>query len=116
MNALGPFTFDEPEDDDLGPWTIGDAAHNDVANIYSDENATVEITREASIATARLFAAAPDLLMQLENVVAAWNRLYAMINPRDSFPSAFVDLAEDTEFRELQSARAAVAKVTGGAP
>ena len=115
MNALGPFTFDEPEDDDLGPWTIGDAAHNDVANIYSDENATVKITREASIATARLFAAAPEMLATLTDI-AQGNVPHGFLEP------TFNNAETPAEFKARfctwmqTTARAAVAKVTGGAP
>jgi len=54
--------------------------------------------------------AATNLVMQAKNVVAAWDRLYALINPRDSFPQQFADLAEDTEFREIQWLRQALEK------
>jgi hypothetical protein len=55
--------------------------------------------------------AATNLVMQAKNVVAAWDRLYALINPRDSFPQRFADLAEDTECREIQWLRQALEKV-----
>jgi hypothetical protein len=50
--------------------TICDAANNDVANVYSKDDTTVDITREEAIATARLFAAAPDLLTCLKETLA----------------------------------------------
>lgn len=50
-----------------------------------------------------------ETLAQLQIVVAAWDRLYALINPRDAFPLNYANLAEDIEFREMQSARAAIA-------
>lgn len=57
-----------------------------------------------------------NLLVQAENMIAAWDRLYALINPRGNFPLAFADLAEDTEFREVLWLRAALAATkTGGA-
>lgn len=64
-------------------------------------------------ANARLIAAAPDLYEALEAVVAEWDRLYEMINPRSAFPLIFADSAEDAEFRQLQKARAALAKARG---
>lgn len=51
-----------------------------------------------------------NLLMQAENMLAAWDRMYRLINPRDNFPKVFADLTEDMEFRELQWLRRAVAE------
>lgn len=51
-----------------------------------------------------------NLLMQAENMLAAWERMYRLINPRDNFPKVFADLTEDMEFRELQWLRRAVAE------
>ena len=71
MALLTPLRFlaidqiGEPPEDDYGPWTICDAANNDVAEVYSVQNAGVPTSREDSIAYARLFAAAPDLLEAL---------------------------------------------------
>jgi len=52
-----------------------------------------------------------NLLMQAQNMVAAWDRMYALINPRHNFPRVFADLTEDMEFRELQWLRKAIANV-----
>jgi hypothetical protein len=59
----GPWEFLEAFTSDR-PITIGEvnAPHNDIANVYSADDATVSITREQAIANARLIAAAPDLL------------------------------------------------------
>lgn len=51
-----------------------------------------------------------NLVMQAENMLAAWERMYRLINPRDNFPKVFADLTEDMEFRELQWLRRAVAE------
>ena len=65
----GPWAFLEAEDDladRIGPWTIGGPKLDDIAEVYSDENATVGIVRDEAIANARLIAAAPDLLEALQ--------------------------------------------------
>ncbi len=108
---IGPFTFDDPDHDDLGPWMIGDAAHNDVAEVYSEENATVKITRETSIATARLFVSAPDMLKALTDI-AQGNVPAGFLEP------TFNNQETPAQFKErfctwMQStARAAIAKAT----
>ncbi len=51
--------------------TIADAVDNDVAVIFSANDATVSTTREQAIAIARLFAAAPDLADALEATAEA---------------------------------------------
>ena len=72
MVALNtPFLWLEADDHDEPhragrPLTICDTYDNDVAEIYSREDATVSTTREQAIAIARLFAAAPDLVAALK--------------------------------------------------
>ena len=65
-HTQGPWKFIEDDgrqvDDCLGPYTICDEARNDLASVYSRENATVAISRTCAIANARLIATAPDLL------------------------------------------------------
>ena len=50
------------------PLTIVNSDDDDVAEIYSADDATVSIPREAAIATARLFAAAPAMLATLKEI------------------------------------------------
>jgi hypothetical protein len=88
-------------EDSIGPWTVCDAANNDVANIYSDENATgPKITREESIANARLIAAAPYLLDVLKTLVQS-------CDPGDG-------AIYSPDMSAIEDARAAIAKATGG--
>ena len=47
------------------PLTIAGPADDDLANVYSRENATVAIPHKESIANARVMAAAPDMLAAL---------------------------------------------------
>lgn len=72
-HTLGPWEFIEDDgrqvDDCLGPYTICDEARNDLASVYSRENATVAISRSCAIANARLIAAAPDLLDALQDAL-----------------------------------------------
>lgn len=63
-HSPGPWRYLEDHDGDAAgrPLTVCDAANNDLAEVYSREDATVDISREQAIANARLIAAAPDLL------------------------------------------------------
>lgn len=91
------FHFDEPEGADTGPWLITDDAANDVAEVFSNENSTVSISRKDSIATARLFAASSDLLAALTELTNCHaNGGYVL--PNDDV---------------LAAARAAIAKAEG---
>lgn len=74
----GPWEFLEASDTEGNgnagkPLTICEVVgdHNDIANVYSSDNATVSITRAEAIANARLIAAAPDLLQALRVLVAS---------------------------------------------
>jgi len=62
-----PWTFLEADDHDqphnyCQPLTICGGNTDDLANIYSADDADVSIPREEAVANARLIAAAPDLL------------------------------------------------------
>jgi hypothetical protein len=63
----GPWRFleegdTESEHNRCRPLTVCGPGDDDLANVYSRDDATVTISREESIANARLIAAAPDLL------------------------------------------------------
>ena len=65
---LGPFRV--LTDDDVKPFpgsqTISDDRSNDVADVYSRDDTTNDVPQDVAVATARLFAAAPDLLAALQ--------------------------------------------------
>jgi len=73
QHTPGPWSFLEGEDDETptsGPLTICDRANlDDLANVYSRDDATVSVPFEEAIANARLIAAAPDLLDALTLLV-----------------------------------------------
>lgn len=63
----GPWRFledgdTESEHNRCRPLTVCGPGDDDLANVYSRDDATVTISREEAIANARLIAAAPDLL------------------------------------------------------
>ena len=96
----GPWEFLEADDPNgeynaCRPLTISGGG-DDLANIYSADDATVDITRDAAIANARLIAAAPDLLAALK-LVRNWGRV------------------EDLAQSEVASIDAAIAKAEGRA-
>lgn len=67
----GPWTFLEggrtEEDGNAGhPLTICGPDGDDLANVYSRDDATVNISREEAIANARLMTAGPAMLEALE--------------------------------------------------
>lgn len=96
--------LENSDDEDSGaPITVCDASDNDLANVYSVEDATVNISREAAIANARLIAAAPDLADLARNVAAFDDALLKSADLN-------VIRAALHEFRE--QARAAIAKAT----
>lgn len=45
-----------------------------------------------------------------EKMIAAWDRMYALINPRSSFPLVFADMTEEIEFNEGLKLRAILAE------
>jgi hypothetical protein len=95
-----------------GPWfntSQDDTPMGEVMDQPLDSGTTlfISVCGPNAKADARLIAAAPELLEALQGCLAAWNRLY---------PSMPVDTAyEDCEFREMQKARAAIAKAGGAA-
>ncbi|RYH32944.1 MAG: hypothetical protein EON54_20630 [Alcaligenaceae bacterium] len=73
-SALGPFRFlEDGRTEDEGsagrPLTICDEADNDAAQVFSEDDSTVSISRAKAAETARLFAAAPELLDALLRVL-----------------------------------------------
>lgn len=87
----GPWTFLEADylAEASGPFTIGGGPNNDdIANVYSRENATVSISDEEAIANARLISAAPDMVEALEKVMAAYD---AQSWPLENDIGLFVD-------------------------
>lgn len=66
----GPWRYLEDHDGDAAcsPLTVCDSDSNDLASIYSRDDATVDIPREQAIANARLIAAAPELLARLVEI------------------------------------------------
>tara|TARA_R110000868_G_scaffold47103_2_gene154952 strand:+ start:563 stop:901 length:339 start_codon:yes stop_codon:yes gene_type:complete len=60
----------------------------------------------------RLISSAPDLLEALENVVAAWDAMYAKTKMSEPHSAEM----ENMEFRQFQKARAAIAKAEGKQP
>ena len=60
-------------------------------------------------ANARLIAAAPELLESAESVIAAWGKFLSSFD----YVPGIGDTAEDLEFREMLSLRAAIAKAKG---
>lgn len=70
---LGPFRFleDGRTEDEANagrPLTICDAENNDAAQVFSEDDSSVYITRTKAIETARLFIAAPLMLKTLTNM------------------------------------------------
>lgn len=95
-----------------GPW-----AHHPEDNIIAAPDGrgliewqarSVHVSIEERDANARLIAAAPELLEALKGALAAWDRLYPSMPVNEAY--------EDCEFREMQRARAAIAKVTVSQP
>ena len=77
-HTSGPWTFLEADylDEASGPFTIGGGPNNDdIANVYSKEDATVSISREEAAANARLISAAPDMV---EALIGAAEALYGL--------------------------------------
>lgn len=73
----GPWSFLEGEDGDTptsGPLTITGGNLDDLANVYSRDDATVSVPFEQAIANAALIASAPELLDALKGVVAVADR------------------------------------------
>jgi hypothetical protein len=78
----GPWVFledgrTETPENACEPLTICGPKADDLANVYSNDDATVSIARAQAVANARLIAAAPDLLEALLNVMAMeslWGR------------------------------------------
>ena len=70
MSTIKPGPFRVLLDDDGKPYpgsqTISDDHSNDVADVYSRDDTTNDVPQEVAVATARLFAAAPDLLAALQ--------------------------------------------------
>ena len=71
----GPWEFleagrTEEEGNACRPLTICGGNNDDLANVYSRDDATVAISREEAIANARLIAAAPELLAVLQRLEA----------------------------------------------
>jgi hypothetical protein len=69
----GPWAFleegrTEEDGNRCRPLTICGPNHDDLANVYSSDDATVSIPRSEAIANARLFAAAPDMLQTLRDL------------------------------------------------
>lgn len=95
------FHFSEPEDDDTSPWLISDDAANDVAEVFSNENSTVSISRADSIVTARMFAAAPELLAALHLTKGNIDRLVEVWG------------SEGVTRRVIDAINAAIAKAEG---
>ena len=65
------------------PFTICNAVGDDVATIYSADDATVDVTRAQAIATARLFAAAPamlDVLREVQFTLSPHGRLGGLVD------------------------------------
>lgn len=111
---LGPFRFleDGRTEDEANagrPLTICDAENNDVAQVFSEDDSTVFITRTKASETARLFAASPQLLQALKKIC-------------NSFPTDF-EAAEihwpphvlEEMTTAYEQGRAAIAKATGAA-
>ena len=70
----GPWTFleaDNHEDEvnDGRPLTICTPNNDDLANVYSSDDSTVNIPRAEAVANAHLIAAAPDLLDALRELL-----------------------------------------------
>lgn len=77
QHTPGPWRYLEDHDGDNAgrPLTVCDAANNDLANVYSQDDATVDISRGEAIANARLIAAAPDglaLAKGLAHTIKHW--------------------------------------------
>jgi len=73
----GPWRFLEADDhnrDDNScrPITICGPADDDLANVYSSDDSTVSISREETVANARLIAAAPNLLEAAKDALSGW--------------------------------------------
>jgi hypothetical protein len=101
---LGPFRFledgrTEDEANEGRPLTICDEQDNDAANVFSEDDSTVFITRDKAIETARLFAASPDLLEALRRVLMHARAIEADAGGRSA----------------LINVRAAIARATGAA-
>lgn len=103
----GPWRYLEDHDGDAAgqPLTVCDASNNDLANIYSREDATVDISRQAAIANARLIASAPDLLAVVQRSAEGWaNAIELNLIPEQHVPAATILRDE---------ARAAITKAKG---
>lgn len=71
---------DDPLDARIGPWTICDADNNDIIDVYSSENSTVNISRGQGIAIAYLIADAPRLKRVNEQLVEALKKARVALN------------------------------------
>lgn len=91
-HSPAPFEFLEEgrteEEFNVGrPLTIGCADHNDIAKVFSEDDAGVTTTREQAIGNARLFAASPALLKAIKGVIAATQ---AYLPPDGILPEEFI--------------------------
>lgn len=109
-----------------GPWTLKHVSGSNFANqrfeirgMFGDRPATYPIFNKdtsaldgatvcCSPSDARLMTSAPCLLKALQAVVKQWDHIYPDLKWHSQ------EYLEDVEFREIQEARAAIAKATGG--
>jgi hypothetical protein len=102
----------EAEGNAFRPLTIGDDKGNDVASVYSADDATVDISRADAIANARLIAAAPEMLEALKAITAAFNVF--RLKPEGA-PGSAVRAIQDMQISAMDDAHSAIAKAEGGA-
>lgn len=126
-HSPGPWEFleehrTEEEANINRPLTICDARDNDLANIFSRDDATVPMPREEAIANARLIAAAPELLSGLNGCLSLIRRaqetLCAYLTPdsphddRETL-NILLEMFDGPKQREIEvPARAAITKAT----
>jgi hypothetical protein len=100
----------EEEHNRCRPLTIGqvDPPYDDIASVYSADDATVWITREQAIANARLFAAAKDLLA----VAIEFDRFSLVIESAVCGTASPWPPNRKAIFALIETNRAAIAKAT----